>query len=105
MTECKAHIGKARPEYQRRYDEIMRLADERLAALQTDTTQTTWEGDPIGELLAEIEQLDAITLAGLQSNAAWRAKVKAAAEFPPDEERIRDAIEARQLALKGGGKQ
>ena len=104
MTECKAHIGKARPEYQRRYDEIMRLADERLAALQTDTTQTTWESDPIGDLLLDIAQMDAITLAGLQGNAAWRAKVKAAAEIPQDEDRIRDAIEARQLALKGGGK-
>ena len=84
------------------HERVKPAADKSPADIETNQT---WDGDPIGELLADIEQMDAITLAGLQSNAAWRAKVKAAAEFPPDEDRIRDAIEARQLALKGGGKQ
>jgi phage recombination protein Bet len=64
---------------------------------------TTWDTDPLADLFLEISRMDLITLAGLPSNAQWRAKVRAACEVPPDEDRIQDAIEARRVALKAGG--
>jgi|SRR5215472_569432 len=93
--------------------ELLRKAHERFAPAADQGTDSgdgdtgqTWDGDPIGELLAEVDQMDAITLDGLQTNAAWRAKVKAASsDFPPDEQRLREHIEARVAALKAGGTQ
>ena len=59
-----------------------------------------WE-DPIEPLLAEIEAMDATDLERSTTSAEWRAKVRAAASFPPDEDRVREAIEARKQALRG----
>lgn len=64
----------------------------------------TWQADPMQDLLDEVQQMDAITLASIGTNAAWRARVHAAAVIPQDEDTVREAIEARKLALKGGGK-
>ena len=89
---------------QQNIHEALRKARERFKPATTDTGTPTWDTDPLADLFLEISRMDAITLAGLQSNAQWRAKVKAACEFPPDEDRISEAIEARRLALKQGGK-
>lgn len=92
-------------------NDALRKAHERFAAppddSEPDTTQQqpTWDNDPIGDLLAEIASMDLVTLNGLASNVQWRAKVHEAAEFPPDEDRIDQAIEARRLALRQGGKE
>src|SRR5262249_43153723 len=45
MAECKAHIGRARIEHQRRYDEIMQLADERMTALDADAAEAALPDD------------------------------------------------------------
>jgi len=78
------------------HERVKPAADESPA--DTETNQT-WDGDPIGELLADIEQMDAITLAGLQSNAAWRARVREAAQIPADEDRLVERIAARRTEL------
>jgi phage recombination protein Bet len=83
-------------------------ADEGTDTADTDTstgTDQTWDDDPMQELLLEVEQMDAISLASLATNATWRGRVHEAAQIPQDEDRVREAIEARRLALKGGGKQ
>ena len=67
--------------------------------------QPTWDGDPIADLLVEIESMDLITIGGLPTNAQWRAKLREAASFPPDEDRVTEAIEARKLALQTQGGQ
>ena len=55
--------------------------------------------DPLADLLAEVEAMDAITLAGLTSNAVWRAKVRDL--FPLDQDRLDEAIAARKQAVGG----
>ena len=61
--------------------------------------------DTVADLLAEIEMMDQVTLDGLSTNGAWRARVRdATAEFPPDRGQIDDAIKARIYALRGGSK-
>ena len=75
------------------------------ASDEADTTtqqQPTWDGDPIAALLEEVAGMDLITITGLPSNAQWSAKVRDAASFPPDEDRITEAVEARKLALQSG---
>jgi hypothetical protein len=37
----------------------------------------------------------------LPANAAWRAKVRDAIDFPPDEDRLNEAIAERRAILKG----
>jgi phage recombination protein Bet len=104
--------SKMPPMVQQTIHEALRKARERFKAKPADDEappdstqdQQTWDTDPIGDLLLEITSMDLVTIGGLQTNAVWRAKVKAATqEFPPDEERINDAIEARKLALKAQG--
>jgi hypothetical protein len=74
-------------------------ARERIRAVKSpDDWDTTAGDDPIAELIAEVEAMDADALDGLKSNAAWRAKTRDL--FPPDEDRLGDAIAARKLALK-----
>jgi phage recombination protein Bet len=73
------------------------------ASPESTAEQQTWDTDPIGDLLLEIAGMDLVTVTGLQANAAWRAKVRDAVSFPPDEDRINEAIEARKLALKAQG--
>lgn len=62
----------------------------------------TWD-DPIEGMLADIEAMDSETLNRLPDNAAWRARVRDL--FPPDQDRIAEAIEARKLKLKGSTSQ
>jgi len=58
-----------------------------------------WD-DPLRELLAEVDQMDMTTLLTLDSNAEWRVRVRDAAAFPPDEDRLRQHIAARKAALR-----
>ena len=89
--------------------DMMREARERIKPpLEDDPSRPPhdgydWPDDPIRELLAEVETMDLITIANLASNAAWRAKVRAACEMPPDEDRLNEAIAARRIALRQGG--
>ena len=62
-----------------------------------------WPDDPILELLAEVEAMDADGLALLKDSASWRVKTRDL--FPPDQDRIAEAIEARKLKLKGSTSQ
>jgi ERF superfamily len=92
-----------------RINDLLRKAHERLAPADTsapaDATQEqqTWDTDPIAALLDEIAGMDLETVSEVQDNAAWRAKVRDAASFPPDQDRISEAIEARRIALKAQG--
>jgi hypothetical protein len=85
-----------------RINDMLLKADKRLRPAPEKPTDD-WETDPVQDLLLEVEQMDAITLANIGTNAAWRAKVREAAQIPQDEDRINEAIEARRLALKQGG--
>jgi hypothetical protein len=57
-----------------------------------------WPDDPIKELLAEIEEKDLIELTGLPTDAQWRVKLRDL--FPPDQDRIAEAIATRTAVLK-----
>lgn len=87
--------------------DYLKEAHERLAPNAEEPQQEdqgqTWDNDPIGSLLDDIATFDLATLDGLAHNVAWTKRVKEAASFPPDEERIAEAIEARRIALKTGG--
>ena len=97
----------------RTIDDLFREAHERLAPVGGDGADDrggddanapgqTWD-DPIEGLLGEVEAMDAITLAALPTNAVWRGKTREL--FPPDQDRIAEAIEARKLKLKGSTSQ
>jgi phage recombination protein Bet len=60
-----------------------------------------WPDDPILELLAEVEAMDLIALDALATSAEWRAKTRAAIDFPPDQDRLNEAIATRRAILKG----
>ena len=94
-------------------DDLFREAHERLAPVGGGGADDqgggggngpgqTWD-DPIEALLAEVEAMDAITLAALPTNAVWRGKTREL--FPPDQDRIAEAIELRKAALKGSTSQ
>jgi hypothetical protein len=88
-------------------EDWLRKAHERLAPAADDVATDPagddggpgWD-DPVAELIAEIETMDAEALSMLPSNKAWA--VKARDMFPPDHDRINEAIELRKAALKGG---
>lgn len=61
-----------------------------------------WPDDPIRELIAEIDAMDLVALNGLATSATWRAKVRAAVELPPDEDRVNEAIALRKAELSKG---
>lgn len=57
--------------------------------------------DPIANLIAEVDAIpNAPALDRLLTNADWRSRVRAAVgDFPPDEDRINEAIAARRATL------
>jgi len=57
--------------------------------------------DQLAALIADVEAMDLVSLNGLPANAQWRAKVRDAKLFPPDEDTLNDAIAARMAALQG----
>lgn len=88
----------------------LREAHERMAPSvgdeQGQTKQQTKQpssDDPVEALLAQVEAMDLITLNGLASNAQWRAKLRDL--FPPDTDRVDEAVQARIIALRGAGKE
>lgn len=90
-------------EFQRAHDRIVADAQERAEAdvENLDEPPADWP-DPVGELIAEIETMDLVALNGLASSAQWRARVREAAAFPPDEDRVNEAIAARKATLQPG---
>jgi phage recombination protein Bet len=63
----------------------------------------SWPDDPVDRIVAEIESMDGRALDALPSDATWRARVHAAtAGFPPDEERINEAVVSRRASLRVG---
>jgi hypothetical protein len=89
-------------------EDLFREAHERLAPKgdpkepppNDGNGEPSWP-DPAAELIAEVEAMDAEALAGLGSNAAW--KVKTRDLFPPDQDRLNEAIALRKANLKGSG--
>jgi hypothetical protein len=53
MVEAKAHIASAKPETQRRFDEIMVMADERRQALGDDAAEAAVTDDELPEIAGE----------------------------------------------------
>jgi hypothetical protein len=93
----------------RNVQDFLRDAHERLAEPPPDDTTTEKQdesapgfADPVAELIAEVDAIDNLpTLDRLKTDATWRARVKqVCADFPPDEDRINEAIEARRATLK-----
>jgi hypothetical protein len=78
-------------------NDLLYEAHQRFVAKPPDESPGQWGDDPLAAILAEIETMDRITLAGLDDNAQWRAKVRDL--FPPDREQVDEAIEARKLKL------
>jgi phage recombination protein Bet len=60
-----------------------------------------WPDDPIAEHLAEVEAADLDGLDAMTASAAWHARVNDM--FPPDVDRLREAIDLRRAILKGQG--
>ena len=89
----------------RQIEDLFREAHERLAPLPPDTTVSddagdqTWD-DPVAELIVEVEAMDADGLDVLPGSASW--KVKTRDLFPPDLDRVNEAIATRRAVLKGG---
>ena len=59
-----------------------------------------WPDDPIRDLLAEVKAMDIDALDSLATNKAWAVKIRAI-DFPPDEDRLNEAIAERRAILKG----
>lgn len=101
-VEIAKNYGACRtawPDMANEIDAAERDARERIRAIKSPDNWDTAEGaDPIAELIAELEAMDADALDGLASNAAWRAKTRDL--FPLDADRLEDAIAARKEALK-----
>jgi hypothetical protein len=79
-------------------DDMLREAHTRVAR----PADADWPDDPIRELLAEIAEMDADALDTLTVSAAWRAKTRDV--FPPDMDRLQEAIALRRATLKGEAK-
>jgi hypothetical protein len=82
-------------------DDLFREAHERLAPKPADAApdDQTWD-DPVAELIAEVDAMDLDGLDLLRDSASW--KVKTRDLFPPDLDRVNEAIALRKAALKGG---
>ena len=84
-----------------RIEDMFREAFARVSA-KTDEAPgaPNWPTDPVNSVLAEIECMDLNALDALPSNRAWRARVQSAtAGFPPDEDRINEAVVSRRASL------
>jgi hypothetical protein len=102
-------VGKAKKEapllIRKQIDDLFREAHERLAPVPPDTAVSgdaadqTWD-DPVAELIAEVEAMNADGLDVLPGSASW--KVKTRDLFPPDLDRVNEAIATRRAVLKGG---
>jgi hypothetical protein len=87
-------------------EDWLRKAHERLAPKADDAaTDPAGDGgpgwdDPVAELIAEIDAMDLDGLDLLAGSASWKVKVRDL--FPPDLDRVNEAIALRKAALKGG---
>jgi hypothetical protein len=100
-VEIAQNYGACRtawPDMANEIDAAERSARERIRGVTGEDWDTKPGDDPIAELIAELEAMDADALDGLASNAAWRAKTRDL--FPLDADRLEDAIAARKEALK-----
>jgi ERF superfamily protein len=87
------------PEIRRQIEDAFRAAHERLARVGEEPDPRDGPpDDPLAGRFAEIEAMDLITIAGLATNAEWRAKLRDL--FPPDWDRVEEAIEARKASLQ-----
>ena len=85
------------PEIRTQINDVLRKMHERLAEPpQDDGNQSD---DPIAELIAEIDAMDLIGLDALPSSAPWRVKTRDL--FPPDADRVAEAIALRSAVLRG----
>jgi hypothetical protein len=89
----------------RQIEDLFREAHERLAPLPPKDTAPSGDGDqtwddPVAELIAEVEAMDADGLDVLPVSASW--KVKTRDLFPPDLDHVNEAIATRRAVLKGG---
>jgi hypothetical protein len=74
--------------------DTLRLAHERLAPQEDEQPDPP---DPLADLLAEVEAMDLVTIAGLPDNAAWQTKM--ANLFPGDFDRVDEAVTDRRELL------
>lgn len=85
--------------------EMLKFHHQRLEAAQhqaqrqAEQPTQTWDQDPIADLLGDIEKMTLEDLEQLPRNAAWQKRIGAA--FPPDADRLEEAVNARKAALKG----
>jgi hypothetical protein len=103
VTKARVHAPML---IRRQIDDLFREAHERLAPLPPNDTPVdgdvgdqTWD-DPVAELIAEVEAMDADGLDVLPGSASW--KVKTRDLFPLDLDRVNEAIATRRAVLKGG---
>jgi hypothetical protein len=94
----RAAIANAPTMIRNNIQDWLRDAHERLAPVAAPPeTETTWEDDPIGGLLSDVEAMTIEDIDRLRENAAWQARVRDL--FPPDEDRLNEAIAARRAML------
>jgi phage recombination protein Bet len=91
--------------------EAMRVAHDRVSktiepepdAIDDDAGGYGGDGEStidLEALISEVEQMDAVQLAGLPKDPAWQEKVRGI--FPPDAERIAEVITLRKMHLDKG---
>lgn len=86
---------------------MLRTARERTGTVQAPPASDEWEpppqdewpDDPIAEHLAEVEAANLDYLDAMTASAAWRARTDDM--FPPDVDRLREAIDLRRAIIRG----
>lgn len=98
----RASLESAPPLIVDRINTMLRQAHERVRppaeAEWQPPPREEWPDDPILEHLAEIEAADLDGLEAMTATSAWRARVEDM--FPPDVDRLREAIDLRRAILK-----
>jgi len=80
--------------------DAFKQAHDRLVPAVDEEPVPEWVNNKLAELIAEVQTMDLVRLNGLPTDAQWRARVREAVEFPPDEDELNDAITARKAELR-----
>lgn len=95
--------SKANQDLKDYIDDLFREAHQRFPEKKTNGGPPDDWVDPIAEQLADVAAIDDVAkLDALTADAEWSAKARIAATFPPDEDRLKKAIDDKREALQQG---
>jgi len=100
VERARQHVSSARIETRQAFEAAIAAAEERQAQLADESEASIeWEDDPLAPLLAKVETMDRDTINSLNTNAEWLLSLRDTRILPPDEERLREAINQRKQQL------